>query len=195
MVMDHSAFGVMLLTNAVLKGESITDDHIADNEKHIRQLRALASVNALTALEAALRPRTLENSVDPSKRKIVSLILRIALTIEVLLSAPPHGVLTPAPSNNKTLNNMHEHLGLLLVHYLHHLCLKTFSPDSKLFSCFGNAGGNVSLSRSFWLALESELSSLPEPPMTIPASRALSNAEYLSFILPGISEMVLTAKE
>ena len=78
---------------------------------------------------------------------------------------------------------MHEHLGLLLVHYLHHLCLKAFSHDSKLFSCFGNASGNVSLSASFWSNLASEISSLPKPPMTSPASEVESKTDNLSLAL------------
>ena len=59
---------------------------------------------------------------------------------------------------------MHEQLGLLLVHYLHHLCSKVFSPSSSLLSCFGNASGNVTLSGSFWSTLASER--LPEPSVT-----------------------------
>jgi hypothetical protein len=59
---------------------------------------------------------------------------------------------------------MHEQLGLLLVHYLRHLCSKAFSPSSSLLSCFGNASGNVTLSGSFWSTLASER--LPEPSVT-----------------------------
>jgi hypothetical protein len=141
--------------------KAIIGDHIGDNEEYVRQLRALASTNALTALETALRPRTLEKFAEPSKRKITSLIVFIALTLDILLSVPTNGLLTPASSNNKAHCSMHEQLGLLLVHYLRHLCSKAFSPSSSLLSCFGNASGNVTLSGSFWSTLASER--LPEP--------------------------------
>ncbi|ERF68147.1 hypothetical protein EPUS_08213 [Endocarpon pusillum Z07020] len=75
---------------------------------------------------------------------------------------------------------MPEHLGLLLVHYLHHICSKAFSRNSKLFSCFGNANGNVSLSASFWSTIASEMSSLPKPSMTSPASEVESKTHNLS---------------
>jgi hypothetical protein len=67
-------------------------------------------------------------------------------------------------SNSKAHRSMHEQLGLLLVHYLHHVCSKVFSPSSSLLSCFGNASGNVTLSGSFWSTLASER--LPEPSVT-----------------------------
>jgi hypothetical protein len=116
------------------------------------------------ALETALRPRTLEKFAEPSKRKVTSLIVFIALTLDVLLSVPTNGLLTPMSSNSKAHRSMHEQLGLLLVHYLHHLCLKVFSPSSSLLSCFGKASGNVTLSGSFWSTLASER--LPEPSVT-----------------------------
>jgi hypothetical protein len=156
LIRNRNAFNVLLQTNTILLSKSMISDRIGDDEEYVRQMRALASTKALMALEIALRPRMLEKFSDPSKRVITSLIVFIALTLEILLSMPTNGLPPPTPLNGNARDSMHEQLGLLLVHYLHYLCSKVFSPSSSLLSCFGNANGSVTLSESFWSTLASE---------------------------------------
>lgn len=186
LVREVNAFGLLSCTSALLRDERIRGDRNAENEEHDRLLRALASVDALTILEAALRPRTLEKLVNRSKTNIVSLIVHIAFVLDDVLSLSRGDIITQAPSNNKTLHDMREHLRLILVYHLHHLCSKVFSQDSKLFSYFGNASGNATLPTSFWFDMAWEISLL----LTLLADSFLpsESLEQLAYLLVTLSE-------
>ena len=183
----RNAFVDFLRTDTVLKGKAIKQGWLREREEYIQQLRAVSAAHTFLALQQALGPRILQKAfVEPSKTKVISLVIFIALTLELVLDSGGNpGTISSA--KDTTYDNMYGHLTELLAHYLLYITARVFPATPALQAALSNSNGRVSISPEFWSLLEDVVysrNSLDDPEWRYPSilTQAIPNIDQHSYL-------------